>query len=247
MNSTKLLLPLRVPELGSFLGKLVSGTERRSSRIPLDAVRYRLATRIIENAGEARRLAAKGERASALDALGGESWQEAWNEAVGSVAETLVTRITEHLEAEARAVRMSKRLQARLGLSDSLQRVLAAKLGATGAGLVHALDAVDRRAALALEATAVEREAVVGWQEALQLAARRLESAWLELELAVEQEVTHWLAVADGIARWRKPMWPVAVVGAVALTIAAWLGLVFGGYVGPPEWLERVWSWAFPR
>lgn len=246
MNSTK-LLPLRVPELGPSLGKLVSGTERRSSRIPLDAVRYRLATRIIEDAGEARRLAAKGERASALAALGRESWQEAWNEAVGSVADTLATRLAEHLLAEAKAVRMGSRQQAKLGLDEGLERALAARLGAAGAGLVPALDAVDRQAARALNATALERDAVVGWQEALQLAARRMESAWLDLELAVDEEVARWLTVADDVARWRKPLWPVAVAGAMAITITVWLGLVFGGYVDPPEWLEQVWNWALTR
>jgi hypothetical protein len=246
MNSTK-LLPLRVPELGPSLGKLVSGTERRSSRIPLDAVRYQLATRIIEDAGEARRLAAKGERASALAALGRESWQEAWNEAVGSVADTLATRLAEHLLAEAKAVRMRSRLQAKLGLDEGLKRALAARLGAAGAGLVPALDAVDRQAARALNATALERDAVVGWQEALQLAARRMESAWLDLELAVDEEVAHWLTVADDVARWRKPLWPVAVAGTMAVTITVWLGLVFGGYVDPPEWLEQVWNWALTR
>ncbi|UCG86543.1 MAG: hypothetical protein JSW71_22035 [Gemmatimonadota bacterium] len=247
MNSTKLLLPLRVPELGPSLGKLASGAQRRTDYLPLDAARYQLATRIIENVGEARRLAANGERSSALEALGRESWQEAWNEAVASVAETLTTRITEHIRAEAKAVRMGSRRQARLGLDEKLQRALSARLGAAGAGLVPVFDSVERHAALALDATALEREAVVAWQEALQLAARRVESAWLDLELVVGQEVTHWLAVGDDVARWRRPLWPVVVVGAVAVAIAAWLGLVFGGYVAPPAWLERVWGWAFPR
>ena len=47
MSNANLLLPLRVPELGPSLGKLVSGTERPTHWIPLDTVRYRLATRII--------------------------------------------------------------------------------------------------------------------------------------------------------------------------------------------------------
>ena len=157
------------------------------------------------------------------------------------------TRLAEHLLAEAKAVRMRSRLQAKLGLDEGLERALAARLGAAGAGLVPALDAVDRQAARALNATALERDAVVGWQEALQLAARRMESAWLDLELAVDEEVAHWLTVADDVARWRKPLWPVAVAGAMAITITVWLGLVFGGYVDPPEWLEQVWNWALNR
>jgi hypothetical protein len=247
MTSTKQLLPLRVPELGPSLGKLVSGAERKGSWIPLDSVRYRLATRIIENAGEARRLAANGERSSALASLGRESWQEAWNEAVTSVAAALATRIAEHLQAEAKAVRMSAKRLARLGLDQGLERMLAARLGAAGAGLMPVLDTVESQAAAALGATALEREAVVGWQEALRLAARRLESAWLDLELAVGREATRWLTVADEIARWRKPLWPVFVVGAAVMAAALWLGLVFGGYVDPPQWLEQLWSLVFSR
>ena len=213
----------------------------------MDAIRYRLATRIMEQAGEARRLAANDERSSALAALDCATWREAWDDALVAVADTLTDRVSAQLDAEARAVKMAKRRRAKLQLDEVAKRTVVARLGATGAALVPVLDAIDQAAAGALEAVHRELEAVERWQEAQKLAARRLEAAWLALELAVEQEATRWVDVMDKVARWRKPFWPVAVVGLIALGLAVWLGLVFGGYIDAPGWLARIWSQVFHR
>lgn len=245
MNSPKLLLPLRVPELGPSLGKLVSGTPRAASWLPLDEIRYRLVTRIMESAGEARRLLANEERAAALASLGRAAWHEAWEEAVASVAELLLDRVSQHLGAEAAAVRMSRRRCARLEIGDVERRALAARLGSAGTELVPVMDRLEECAAGALGATARERDDVAAWQDALKLAARRLEASWLALEQVIEVEEVRWKQAADAIAKWRRPIWPMMLVGVPALMIAAWLGLVFAGYVDAPAWLQSTWSFLF--
>jgi hypothetical protein len=245
MSNPRLLLPLRVPELGPSLGKLVSGSERRAGWIPLDEIRYQLATRIIDGAGEARRLAANEERASALAAIGRVAWQEAWDEAIASTAGTLADRISAHLEAEAVAVGMSRKRRVQLGVGETDRRALAARLGSAGANLIPVLDVLERDAVGAAKATGLEPDALERWQETLKLAARRLEAAWLALERAVETEGDRWHAVADEVAGWRKPLWPVYAVGIVIGAVVLWLGLVFGGYVSPPGWLERAWHVVF--
>lgn len=242
MTHTKLLLPLRVPELGPSLGKLVSGAERAPGGLRLDEFRHRLVTRIIEHAGEARRLSANEERGPAVAALGRDVWLAAWDELVGAVAEALSVSVNARLEAEARAVRMPRRLRRRVLLDDGERRALAARLGSSGALLIPVLDAVERHGAAALAATPLERDAVIAWQEALKTAARRLEAAWLALEDAVEAEQQRWAEVADRVARWRKPLWPVFVVGLLALLLAGWFGLAFGGYLPAPPWLIRLWE-----
>ena len=87
MTNPKLLLPIRIPELGPSLGKLLSGTGRRAGAVQLDAIRYKLGTRIIESAGEGRRLAANEERSAALEAVGRVNWQHAWDEAINALLE----------------------------------------------------------------------------------------------------------------------------------------------------------------
>jgi len=200
----------------------------------------------MEQAGEARRLAANDEHSSALAALDRAAWREAWDEALATVADTLTERVSAQLDAEGRAVKMTKRRRAKLQLDEAARWTIAARLGATGAALAPVLDAIDQ-AASALEANRHEPDAMEKWQEAQKLTARRLEAAWLALELAVEQEATRWLGVMDEVARWRKPFWPVAVVGLVALGLAVWLGLIFGGYIDAPSWLARIWSQVFHR
>jgi len=242
MNGSKLLLPLRIPELGPSLGKLVIGTGHAPGGARLDDIRYRLVTRVIEAAGEARRLSANEERGPAVAALGRDAWLAAWDEAVGALAATLVARFDAQLEAEARAVRMPRRLRRRVALDDGERHSVAARLGSSGAILIPALDAVEQCSEAALAATALERDAVTAWQESLKTAARRLEAAWLALEDAVEAETARWAEVADRVARWRKPVWPVWVLGALGVVLAAWVGLMFGGYLPAPEWLVRLWE-----
>lgn len=242
MTNSKVLLPLRVPELGPSLGKLLSVTTGAGGAPWLDVARLRLGTRIIECGGEARRLAASGERAATLAAIGREIWKQAWDEAIGSTTDPLVDRLDTHLEAEALAVGMGRRQRARLRFGPQEKRALMARLGSTGADLIPVLDELEERAELALTATGLEPSGVRKWQDTLGVAARRLEAAWPALERAVENEVAQRLKMADRVAKWRKPVWPVLAVGVVAVPAAAWFGLVLGGYIVAPGWLTRIWQ-----
>ena len=241
MTSQKLLIPLRVPELGPFMSKVVTGSGAALGELHLDSVRNRLATRIFEGAGEARRLGAREERQAALGAIGRTVWLEAWEEAVNGVAALLAERVAIRLEAEARAARLPRRKRRRLLPDEGEQRAIAARLGSAGATLVPALDEIERIGEEALAATALEREAVEAWQDALRMAARKLEAAWLDLEDAIATETRRWDRVAEEVSRWRKPLWPVAVVGIPILVFAVWLGLVLGGQLEPPPWLADFW------
>jgi len=242
VTNQKLLIPLRVPELGPFMGKVVVGSGARPGGLRLDEIRQQLATRIFQAAGEARRLAAREERRAALNAIGRLAWLEAWNEAVSHVAVHLAERVASRLDAEARAVRMPRRIRRRLLPDERERRAIAARLGSAGATLVPVLDAIELRAADALEATDLEEGAVEAWQDALRTAARRMESAWLDLEEAIVNETRQWERVAEDVARWRRPWWPVVVFSAVGIVVAIWLGLVLGGQLQPPEWFARLWG-----
>lgn len=245
MTNPRLLLPLRIPELGPSLGKLVTASDRAVGGISLAPIRLRLVTRVLEAAGEARRLSAHGERIAALGALGPGLWLDAWEEAVAAVSETLVGRVNSRLAAEATAVRMPRRLAARLPLDDVERRALGARLGSTGAPLIRALDRVEAATPPVQEATALERAALEEWQAALAQAGRRLEASWLALEEAVEAEATHWAGVGLTTRGWRRSLRPVLVSGILLMTAATWLGLILGGYLAAPSWLERLWAVVF--
>lgn len=246
MTDSKMLLPLRVPELGPSLGKLLSVTTDTGGAIRLDAIRYRLGTRIIENGGEARRLAASGERSATIAAIGPEIWKQAWDEAVSSVTQLLVDRLDAHVEAEAVSVGMGRRRRARLlRYSMHEKRALSARLGSSGANLIPVLDQLDEHAKRALAATGLQPDAVRNWQNTLVLAARRLEAAWTGLESVAHNEVAERLKIGDQVAMWRRPIWPVLTVGVVVLPAGACFGLVVGGYLPAPDWLMRIWQLVF--
>lgn len=243
MTGPKLLLPVRVPELGPALGKVVTGTGRADGRVPLDGFRLQLVGRLFNASGEARRLAGAGERDGAIAALDAPVWLEAWERTTAGIAGVLVERVNRRLAAEARAVRMPRRARRRVTLDPVEVRGVSSRLGASGAGLVPTLDDLHARATDLRAAVVGEGEALERWQEALTAAAGRTEAAWLSLEAAVETELARWDDVAATIARWRRAWWPVFAVGVPALALAAWLGLVMGGYVAAPDWLRRVWMW----
>jgi hypothetical protein len=208
----------------------------------LDSVRLHLATRIFEATGEARRLAARENRRAAVEAIGRRAWLAAWDEAVTSVGSLLMERVRAQLDAEARAVRLSRRRRRRIQPNAAAARAAAARLGSAGAGLVTAVDDLERRALHAVVATGLEARAMAAWQDALRLAGRRLEAAWLALEDEAKRELGRWQQQADSVATWRRPLWPVLVVGAGATAGALWLGLILGGYLPPPDWLATLWS-----
>ncbi len=245
MTKSNVLLPLRVPELGPSLGRLLAVKSGGEAILGLDSVRFKLGTRIIEGGGEARRLAANGERSAAVAAIGRESWKQAWDEAVGSTADLLVGFAEIHFEAEARAVGMGRRLRLRLRYTPSQKRALMARLGSVGANLIPVLDELEEYSERAVEATGLEPEVIPAWQEALRLAANRLETAWMAMERLLQDEVTRVRETADRIARWRKPIWPVLAAGAVTIPVVLWFGLVLGGYVASPNWLSTIWQMVF--
>jgi hypothetical protein len=240
-ETAKLLLPLRVPELGPSLGKLVTGTQRAIDGISLEAVRGRLATTMIECAGEARRFAARDDRVAAVAALNRAAWLSAWEEAVAGAARVLLDRVNPLLDAQARAVRMPGRRRREVLLDAAEQRALNARLGSAGATLIPALDRLEAGGPKAMAATPLTRADMDEWLGQLATCARRLEAAWLALEDMVETELARWSAVAQDIARWRQPGWPVWLLLVVLLPVAVWLGLILGGYVAAPAWLERLW------
>jgi hypothetical protein len=241
-ETAKLLLPLRVPELGPSLGKLVTGTHRVIRGVSLDGVRTRLASTLIECAGEARRAAAADDRARAVHALNRAAWLSAWEEAVAATARVVLERVNPLLDAEARAVRMPGRRRREVLLDAAEQRALNARLGSAGAPLVAALDRLEGTGPGALNATPLTRGAMDDWQGALTTAARRLEAAWLALEDMAEAELARWAAVGEDIRRWRQPLWPVWLMLALCLPAAGWLGLILGGYRDAPAWLQQLWS-----
>lgn len=238
MTSPRLLIPLRVPELGPSLGKLVTGTGREPGGLPLTAIRYQLVTRMLETAGEARRLGANEERSAAIFAVSPVLWLTAWEETVQAVAGLLIERVTSEVNREADRVRMPQPLRARYLPGAGERRALAARLGSAGTGLVPVLDELERRGAEALSATALERDSIDGWHEALRMAGRRLEEAWLSLEDRVETEAGRWAPTIQQVRRWRRPLTPVLVVGGLLLVLAVWLGLTVGGFIPAPAALR---------
>jgi len=237
MSTPKTLLPLRIPELGPSFGKLVTGTGREPGGLDLSAVRHQLVSKLFDHAGEARRLAANDERAAAIAALARANWLAAWEEAVAAVADMVWASGNARLIREADSVTMPPALRELVFPGTGERRALSSRLGSAGAGMVRALDDLERYGAAAFDATSLERPDMDAWLNALRTAARRLEAAWLLLEDRVEGELGRFDAVLERVARWRKPWWPVLVTGGAALALAVWLGLVLGGYLPAPGFL----------
>jgi hypothetical protein len=242
MTSPRLLLPVRVPEIGPALGRVLTGTGQAVAALPLERWRVQVLSQLFEASGEARRLAGEDDRDGALRSLDADVWLEAWEDAVKGVAAALVVHVNARLEAGAAAVRMPRRLRRRVPLDAAEMRGVSGRLGAAGAGLVPALDGLHERAERLRGATPAEHAALDEWQDALLIAARRFEAAWLGLEDQVRAELDRWDGVVAELARWHRPLWPIAAVGIPALALAALLGLVMGGYLPAPAWLTVLWA-----
>jgi len=227
--------PLAVPELGPSLGRLIVPRRLEDPWVPVDDVRETLATDVMRKAGAARRAAATGDAAGAARLVAPGTWQEAWERAVRRAAERVAAAIDAEIEHTAWRVRMPRRKWRRWLLTPGERRAVAVRLALGGAPLGTALAALGRSA----ERLAVDGgdQAALAWQDALRLAARRLEAAWLALEAAVAAERERWAPEWAEIAAWRPSLWPVVLPWVPVAAALVWLGLLLGGYLPAPAWL----------
>jgi hypothetical protein len=221
---------------------LVTGTGNQPGGLALDEIRVELATRLMEQAGEARALAARQERWAVFEAVGREVWLSAWDQAVERVAAVVLERLRTAIEAEATSVKMPRRSVEKLLPHRAERYALRARLASAGAPLVAVLDRLAVLARDAATATPAERASLEQWQETLKAAARKLEAAWLALEKQVEEEVQGSQETMRLVARWRRPLWPVVLAALAGLGAVLWLGLVLGGYLPFPNWLRELWT-----
>ncbi|HMA44883.1 MAG TPA: hypothetical protein VKO86_12730, partial [Gemmatimonadales bacterium] len=205
--------------------------------VPLDDVREALATRVMECAGAARRDAADAAPARALRQLDRDAWSDAWNEAVRRAAERVAHGLDAALALEARRVRMPAHRSRQLPLSPAERRAIAARLASGAEGFEAALGEVARATDALHRDWPGDAETIAEWRAAQELAARRLEAAWLALEALVGQERTRWTPELDGIRAWRPSLAPVFAVWLPLAAVIVWLALVMGGYLSAPAWL----------
>jgi len=228
-----------VPELAPALGRLIVPRRFAEPWVPLDDLREALATRVIECAGAARRGATAEAPARAFAGLDRGAWSAAWEDAVRRSAERVAGALDAELTRAARRVRMPRKRRGRLALSGAERRAVAARLASGADGFEAALDAVARATEVLHQAGLGDATALHEWREAQQLAARRLEAAWLALEGQVGEERARWDPELAAVLAWRPTIWPVFAVWVPLAAVAFWVALVLGGYLPAPAWLAE--------
>ncbi|HEX5386835.1 MAG TPA: hypothetical protein VFW66_09065 [Gemmatimonadales bacterium] len=236
-----------MPELGPSLGHLCAPPDAvppPGRWIRLDDLRLELATRLFELAGAARGFASAGDRAGAIASLNRVAWLSEWERTVRAATARLAGIIEARLNAAASEARLPGKRRLALALTDADRRALTGRLGSGGLAFVQSLDALERTVPAAISPGARGAAAEAEWRDALTASARRLESAWLALETAADREQTAWAAEVERVRAWRRPTRWLWIATAGVLIVAAYLGLVFGGYLpvlGPLRGLAQAW------
>jgi hypothetical protein len=237
---------VEIPELGPWLGRIplpAGGSSAPPTRFPLDNIRLELATAIFELAADARSWSSAGDRQAAVDELGRAGWVAAGESAVRAAAELASGVIDTRIQEAGIESRMPRRKLRRLFLSDAEKRAIAARLGRGGFAFAEALTPVDREGGRLREAGVLDREAGDRWRDALTGAARQLEAAWLSLEEAADEEWHRWSPLVESVRAWRRPRWILWIISALVVTSLVYVGLVVGGYLQGPEFLEGFADW----
>jgi hypothetical protein len=224
-----------VPELGPSLGGLTDPPlpgPRSPLGVSYDDIRLELVTGIFDLAGAGRGFAAAGDRDGVMASLGRVEWMRLWEHAVGTAAARIGEAANARLRQAAGESRFpARRLRAML-LTPIDVRATAARLGSGGAPFVAALDALEETVHTSSGTRPGDR--LDEWRNALEAAARRLESAWMALLTVANFEEQHWRSEAERVRGWRRPMWPVWLVSTIVVAAVGYVGLVLGGYLPVP-------------
>jgi hypothetical protein len=225
-----------LPELGPHLGRLCALVEPTRRWAALDDIRLDLATEVLELASAARGFG--DDRAAVVGALRRHEWLAQWDRALDRAAERTVQAIDGAFSAAAAESRLPARRLAALRVTTEERDAITARLGAGAAPFVSALDRMDQLAAPAARSGAAGEAAFAAWWDAVVEAARKLEAAWGSLEQAALAEEARWVPEVETVRTWRRPTWPLWLVSALVFALAAWVGLVLGGYVPAPTWFR---------
>lgn len=237
---------VQVPELGPSLGRIplpAGSSAAPASRLPLDTIRLDLATAIFELGADARSWSSAGDRQAAVDALARSGWLAAWEAAVRGATDVVAGAIDARIQNAGEESRMPRRKLRRLMLSEPETRAMMARLGRGGFAFSEGLESLDREGHRLREAGVLDREAGDRWREALTAAARGLEAAWLTLEQAADEEWDRWSPLVESIRRWRRPRWVLWSVSLILVAVSLYVGLVVGGYLPGPPFLDAFADW----
>jgi len=229
-----------IPELGGALGR-VAAARFASGDDALDGIRIGITTNLFKAAGEARRYLRDGQFEQAVAALDRTVWLGTWERAVTAAGTSLSNAIESQFQAAAAEARMSPRLLARFTPTEPERRAITAHIGKGTRNLELALDSLQDAASRGLHAGQSDAAAFGEWTDALDLCARRVEAAWIELEGAARKEEARWSVEVAAVRRWRRPRWPMWTVTVLAVAVMVYLGLVAGGFIPPPDFL-RPWA-----
>ena len=220
-------IPLRVPELGPALGRLIlpSGVPVSSPPAPLPylaEIRLDLVTALFQLGGAARQELDRGNIAGAVQRLAPEAWRHLWDAGAARAAAVVRTRIDADLVRAAEASGFPLRRLQRLAVTDGEAESIELRLAACAAPLMVALEEV------------VRTRTAGGWPDAVTRAAQVLEVSWLELESKAAAEEAAWRPEAARIGGWKPARWPRWVTAGVLIAAATYAGLVLGGYLPVP-------------
>jgi hypothetical protein len=239
----------RVPELGPFFGRLVApptGPGSHRHWIALDDLRYGLVTAIFSRGGEAREWSAAADPDLTVATLGRQVWLQAWEQAVTSVTRRAADAINARMDAAAIEASMPARFRRRLPLSADEVRALGARLDTGSVPFREALDRLEE-AGSAARAAHLEGPAAQAWGAALATTGRRLEAAWIALEEQLAKEWPRWAVEVEEVRAWRRPLWPLVLMGVLLIAGLVYLGLLIGGFLPVPSILEPPIEWIWAR
>lgn len=223
------------PEIGPFLGRLTDATRRFGDpTIGLDEVRLGLVTDLFERSHAARGFLSVDDFAGARAALDKRGWLEIWQGAAQAVADRVIDARRQGLLRAQRLAGCPDRVVKRWLPSAEDREMLAAKLEAAGIPLEEQ----------------VARGFPVGpaWWDAVRQAAVALEDSWEQLEAVVLDESKATARQISHLEGWRPSRAPWLAAGVGLTVLFGWLGLVLGGFLPRPSWLDPVatWFWSLP-
>jgi hypothetical protein len=237
---------LEIPELGPALGRIAlsAGTGVPPSvQSLLEPVRLDLTTAIFDLAADARSWSSAGDRQAAVDALARPAWVAAWEAAVRDAGARIAAEVDARIQSAAGESRIPRRKLRKALLSDGEKRAIVARLGRGGVTFMDGLAPLDRESQRVREAGVRDRDALERWRDSLTEAARGLESAWLSLEEATAEEAQRWSPLVESVRAWRRSWWLLMLISLATLAALLYVGLVIGGYLQGPPFLNAVAEW----